>query len=158
MYLREKIRSFPFFSSNLFLYTTTHGVEVNICFPPTKAFFNAILLAFQTLLKKFDKSGLYWNPCATHVFMVLDIFAKTQKIYQQFAFSEGLMQSEDVSLTVFTIFLYKLTFTFVVLHGALDAYFLGYDSQDTMNFIFFSSVSKGFSPLRVPCVAVLRAF
>ena len=145
MYLREKIRSFPFFSSNLFLYTTTHGVEVNICFPPTKPFFNAIILAFQTLLKKFDKSGIYWNPCARpHVFMVLDMFAKTQKIYQQFAFSEGLRQSEDVSLTVFTISLYNLSFTFVILHGALNAYVLGYGSQDTMNFIFFQVFRRVF--------------
>ena len=56
------------------------------------------------------------------------------------------------------IFLYFLTLTFMVLYGTINVYGLGYGSQDTMNFNFFSSVLMSFSPLRVHCMGVLRAF
>ena len=46
----------------------------------------------------------------------------------------------------------------MVLYGTINVYGLGYGSQDNMNFIFFSSVFMSFSPLRVPCIGVLRAF
>ena len=66
--------------------------------------------------------------------------------------------SQKMLIKLFSvIFLYFLTLIYMVLYGTINVYGLGYGSQDTMNFNFFSSVLMGFSPLRVHCMGVLRA-